>query len=159
MPSVRETNYLIRAACLLRRLLSACWLAPMLMVCPAIALGQSPLTTVMSKSKQPASQGFAALLAQCAAPKLPMELSAGISLESSTVVSDRLDGREIRLRSYRFNRLLDKVLPELERVGAVLHFNPPGDLRKQPVGTVWHGYNEMEGLEATRELSCSRIER
>lgn len=120
-------------------------------------LAQSPITTVLSKPAKSAAADFATWLAQCAAPKLPMNLSAGILLVASKVVSDQLDGREISLRTYRFSQALDKVLPELERAGVVLRFDPPGDLRKLPVGTVWHGYNEMDGLEATRELTCSRI--
>ena len=78
---------------------------------------------------------------------------------SSKVVSDRLDGRAISLRTYRFSHTLEKVLPELERAGVVLRFDPPGALHKLSVGAVWHGYNEMDGLEATRELSCSQIAR
>lgn len=71
-------------------------------------------------------------------------------------MSDRWDGFEVHLRSYRFTRTLDKVFPELEKAGVVLKFDPP--LRKT-VGAVWHGYNEMDGIEATRELTCIRVVR
>lgn len=128
-----------------------------LVLVAASALAQSPMTTVLSKPAKPASADFAALLAQCAAPKLPIKMSAGISLVASKVASDQLDGRAISLRTYRFSHALDKVLPELERAGVMLRFDTPANLRKQPVGTFWHGFNEMDGLEATRELTCSRI--
>lgn len=121
------------------------------------ALAQSPMSTVLSKPAKSAPADFAPVLAQCTAPELPMALSAGISLVASKVASDQLDGRAISLRTYRFSHALDKVLPELERAGVVLRFDPLGDLRKLPVGTVWHGFNEMDGLGATRELTCSRI--
>lgn len=130
----------------------------LLLACAGVS-AQSPMLTVLDKAPNRASPGIVSSLEKCDVPKLPLKLSVGITLLSSKVVGDRLDGRAISLRSYRFNQSLDKVLPELERAGAVLRFEPPGDLRKQPVGTVWHGYNEMNGLTGTRELSCSRIDR
>lgn len=121
----------------------------------ALASAQSPMTTVLGKSST-ANADIAKVLAQCSAPKLPLKLTSNISLVSSKVMSDRWDGVEVQLRSYRFTRTLDKVLPELEKAGVVLKLDPP---LSKSVGSVWHGYNEMDGIEATRELICIRVVR
>lgn len=135
------------------------WLTIVLITMPTTATAESPLTTVLSKPAKSASLGMVELLSNCAAPKLPMTATVGSTLVSSTVVIDRVRGREVSRRTYRFSQALDKVLPELERAGAVLRSEPLGDLCKQPVGTVWHGYDVQKGLMSVRELTCSRIDR
>jgi len=134
-------------------------LAAILCGATGLASAQNVMTTVLNKSPGRAETSIAAVLAQCAPPKLPLRLAAGISLVASKVVHDSSDGREVSLRTYRFTQTLEKVLPELKRAGVELRFEPPGDLHGVPVGTVWHGYNEMDGMEATRELTCSRVTR
>ena len=124
-----------------------------------MASAQTVMTTVLNKSKRGAETGIAHVLAQCSVPKLPLKLSASINLVASKVAYDRLDGRRISLRTYRFTQTLENVLPDLKRAGVEVTFEPLGDLRDVPVGTVWYGYNEMDGIEVTRELTCSRVTR
>lgn len=130
------------------------------LVMAAGAQAQSPMTTVLDKSSARQSEArtqLAAQIARCDLPRLPAKLGRQVSLLSSWVLPDRIQGREIALRFYRFSHSLDQVLPLLAAQGVKLQLESPADLLAQAPGTVWHGYNEMDGLEATNELTCGQL--
>lgn len=124
---------------------------------------QGPMMTVMSKNKGAATaENLVGSIVTCkvAARSVPVRLNDKIIMSNVKFFRESRENRNVVVQTMRFNVPVSQVIPVLQSMsGGKIRLEPFGDLRRLPIGAVWHGFNEEEGMESTHDFICTRVEK